>query len=289
MEPSHVDYITKYYTPSYLPENSTFVINEPGNSSVFFEDERTGVLLGEHKLPDSCVVLCKGYITETFAKNLYESLDDYSYLQRRPIAYGNLQRRLNGMVGDQGIEGYKYSGTMVPCVPWSGPGVNRLPEEDQLPITYIKYIAQVMSFEFFSKANMFRDTDDDIGKVNTCLINYYRDGDDVIGKHSDNTAQMGVPVVALPGPKGPVPIVPPVGYDGDFVAILTLTEGKGEGVREMIIEDKHSKQRVYVSPDCGDLLLMLGKTQRYKTHEIPKDPNCKKGRKSLTFRAFKTY
>lgn len=286
MEPSHS--FADYYTPCYDPRKSHFVVNDLGNSLVSCYDERCGILLGDHKLPDSCVVLCKEYIKEAYAIDLYHALDDYSDLQQRPVAYGNLQRRLNGMVGDVGIEGYKYSGATVPCLPWSGPSVDSMSETDQACLAHIRYIAEAMTQDFFLKGNLFRSESNNPGRVNTCLINYYRDGNDTIGKHSDNVAQMGVPLVVLQGPLGPVPVVPPPSYSGDFVAILTLTEGKGIGVRNMVIEDKATGERISVSPDCGDLLLMLGKTQKYKTHEIPKDSRCHRGRKSLTYRAFST-
>lgn len=97
-----------------------------------------------------------------------------------------------------------------------------------------------------------------IGKsYNLRLLNYYRHGSDSIGMHSDDEK-------ALDTSSG----------------IASLSFG---GSRDFVFRHKEKNEKITVQLDDGDLLLMLGDTQKYWKHGVPKRTQAD-ARINLTFR-----
>lgn len=95
-------------------------------------------------------------------------------------------------------------------------------------------------------------------KFNFVLINKYRNQYDSIGLHSDNEKDIlkNSPIASLS-----------FGDDRNFV----------------IVRNKDNK-KIDIQLDDNSLLLMLGETQKYYKHSVPKVPELKEVRYNLTFR-----
>lgn len=96
-------------------------------------------------------------------------------------------------------------------------------------------------------------------KFNSILINLYRDGSDYMGWHSDDESELGV---------NPV------------ISSLSLGES-----RDFIFRNKDDhKQKIKLTLNDGDLLIMKGSLQHNWQHALPKRLKVNKERLNLTFR-----
>lgn len=96
-----------------------------------------------------------------------------------------------------------------------------------------------------------------IPKINSCLVNKYRDGNDSIKPHSDSSYSFG-----------------------EYPTIVNISLG---GTREFIIKKKKKKDRIILELKDNSILIMAGGSQKYFTHEIPKNESIHT-RYSMTFR-----
>jgi len=93
--------------------------------------------------------------------------------------------------------------------------------------------------------------------LNSCLLNSYKDGSQYIGFHSDKEAK------------------------GTINVVVTLSLG---GSRDFIFRYKKDKSRkIHTVLNSGDLIFMLGNTQKFWEHSVPKRSKGEH-RISLTFR-----
>ena len=95
--------------------------------------------------------------------------------------------------------------------------------------------------------------------INSCLINKYRDGQDSIKPHSDCPQSFGT-----------------------YPTIINFSIG---GTRDMILQNKKTKEITKITLENNSLLIMAGGSQKYYTHEIPKSNNDDI-RYSMTFREY---
>ena len=94
---------------------------------------------------------------------------------------------------------------------------------------------------------------------NSVLLNYYRDGNDSMGWHQDNERELG------PSP-----------------AIVSLSLGESRRFLMKHIKNKDDRWRRVLTN--GSALVMLGETQRWWKHCLPKTKVHQKKRINLTFR-----
>lgn len=256
-------------------------------------------MFGEtNPVEEGWVVYYPGYINSTYGCQLYNLVRQYDDLKVREINVG-IQPRLIAMMGDSTVDGYHYSGRLLPSRPWDKPTMLPLDPTAASVSTQVlhhtKFLNDALNTSFVWPALDY--SANQTGTVNkgfnSCLINYYRNGDDKIGEHSDNEKQLSNPLVLYPVPgHGYRYIIPPASYGGDSVAILTLTSHPEAGIRKFFIREKaNPENRITVDLRCGDLLIMMGNTQKFYTHGInasktvPADPvTGDTGRISLSFR-----
>jgi alkylated DNA repair dioxygenase AlkB len=109
-----------------------------------------------------------------------------------------------------------------------------------------------------------RRTEDFIGRrFNGALLNFYRDGKDSMGWHRDNEKELG-----------PQPVIASVSLGGARIFELRR------------VSEKKEKISIVLTP--GSLLLMLGETNRYWEHQVPKSSQVKESRINITFRIIDT-
>ncbi|TKY90183.1 hypothetical protein EX895_000181 [Sporisorium graminicola] len=101
-------------------------------------------------------------------------------------------------------------------------------------------------------------------RFNHCMLNRYDDGSIYIGRHSDTIENKVIVTVSL-------------GADRSWVM-----ERKSSRKKE-VQEDKVMVKKRWTLAG-GSLLVMQGQTQKWYTHEIPKEPRVKGPRISITFR-----
>ncbi len=106
-------------------------------------------------------------------------------------------------------------------------------------------------------------------KFNSCLLNFYPSGDQGMAFHSDDQNHLE--------PNSPVAII-------SFGAERFL-KFRPNPKLELIHHDSLIPHKILL--EVGSLVLMLGQTQKYWQHEIPKMASIKTGRISLTFRQMK--
>lgn len=109
-------------------------------------------------------------------------------------------------------------------------------------------------------------SDDCLGtnvRFNHCMLNRYDDGSIYIGRHSDNIENKVIATVSL-------------GADRSWIMERKRPRGK-----QMDEKDKIKKRWILAG---GSLLVMQGQTQKFYTHEIPKELKVKGPRISITFR-----
>lgn len=96
-------------------------------------------------------------------------------------------------------------------------------------------------------------------KFTTCLLNLYRNGQDSNGWHADDEKELG-----------------------EFPQIASVSFGATRKFK-MRRKDNH-KEKFELELTHGSLLLMLGKTQAFWQHQIPKTKKAVEKRINLTFR-----
>ncbi|GGE23605.1 alpha-ketoglutarate-dependent dioxygenase AlkB family protein [Psychroflexus planctonicus] len=96
-------------------------------------------------------------------------------------------------------------------------------------------------------------------KFTTCLLNLYRNGQDSNGWHADDEKELG-----------------------EFPQIASVSFGATRKFK-MRRKDNH-KEKFDLELTHGSLLLMLGKTQAFWEHQIPKTKKAINKRINLTFR-----
>ena len=106
--------------------------------------------------------------------------------------------------------------------------------------------------------------------INSCLINKYRNGNDYIRPHQDTADTFG---------KTPTIVGLSLGETRKIVFKHMLFDELTERVRP----DKDLSKNFEINLESGSLFIMAGASQKYFTHEIPKEPD-KSLRYSLTFR-----
>ena len=93
---------------------------------------------------------------------------------------------------------------------------------------------------------------------NSCLLNYYPSGDEGMGYHADDEKELGhQPIIA------------------------SLSLG---ATRKFVFKHKKTQDKVELSLESGQLIIMHGDTQEYWKHSITKTKTVDEGRISLTFR-----
>ncbi|MDG1333707.1 MAG: alpha-ketoglutarate-dependent dioxygenase AlkB [Crocinitomicaceae bacterium] len=95
-------------------------------------------------------------------------------------------------------------------------------------------------------------------KFNSALVNYYRDGNDSMGLHADNEAELGIN-----------PTIVSVNYGAS---------------RKMVFRRNGTKEKLQLTLNAGDLLIMSGSLQHCWKHEIPKQRKITEARLNITFR-----
>ncbi len=96
-------------------------------------------------------------------------------------------------------------------------------------------------------------------RFNSVLLNYYRSGQDSMGWHRDNEPELG---------------------SEPLIASISL----GEERRFLMQHVKDRNLRWHTDLDNGSLLIMLGQTQQFWRHSIPKSKTRNNPRINLTFR-----
>lgn len=100
-------------------------------------------------------------------------------------------------------------------------------------------------------------------KFNSVLINYYKNGLDYMGWHADNEPELG---------KNPI------------IASLNLGASRKFQFKHRTLKN----ERLEVVLNHGDLLFMLGETQHFWLHQLPKTKKVEAERINLTFRQIHT-
>lgn len=92
---------------------------------------------------------------------------------------------------------------------------------------------------------------------NTALVNYYRDGKDHMSWHRDDEPELGL-----------------------NPSIASLSFGAS---RDFFFRHDHG-EKIQLTLENGDLLLMLGETQHHWKHALPKRLKVHEARMNITFR-----
>lgn len=109
-------------------------------------------------------------------------------------------------------------------------------------------------------------------KFNSCLINKYRNGMDSIRPHRDTSESFG---------------------DYPTIAGLSIGAKRTISIKKIATEcyntnslrhDENDSYNLNIELEDNSLFIMAGASQKYFTHEIPKNPTCLNQRFSLTFR-----
>lgn len=247
----------------------------------------TGIVRVHRSTPlgwEACVIHYPSFIQPDAATQSYAMLKHMSDLQQRAVNTG-IQPRLTAMTGDPSVNGYRYSGRILPSVPWQQATGNQYDDDCRELCHRMCERVNAMIAQRIHTTEVF----------NSCLLNYYRDGSDSIGEHSDDVRQLGHPlaVVARPSATGSPSYqwtVPPIPQSYDSVAIISLNAQPGAGGRKFFLRDRETRERIDIQLESGDLLLMLGQTQSHYTHGINKSntviaaPDGDTGRISASFR-----
>ncbi len=94
---------------------------------------------------------------------------------------------------------------------------------------------------------------------NSALLNLYRDGRDSVAWHSDDEPELGVqPIIA------------------------SLSFGAPRSFQLKHKKERHLRHKLTLT--SGSLLVMRGDTQKYWSHQVPKEPAVSEPRINITFR-----
>uniref|UniRef100_A0A6C0EKY1 Fe2OG dioxygenase domain-containing protein n=1 Tax=viral metagenome TaxID=1070528 RepID=A0A6C0EKY1_9ZZZZ len=109
--------------------------------------------------------------------------------------------------------------------------------------------------------------------INSCLINKYRDENDSIKPHRDTEITFGT---------NPTIIGLSIGSERKIKIKRLIYDAENTGV--ILYDNKKSHLNFDVSLENGSLFIMAGASQKYFSHEIPKEDYLCSERFSLTFR-----
>lgn len=139
------------------------------------------------------------------------------------------------------------------------PRLTALFANNNKPYSYSNITMRPHLFE--GKLQMIKEKVEAVSKIQftTCLLNLYRDGQDSNGWHADDERELG-----------------------DFPQIASVSFGETRKFK-MRRKDNH-KEKFDIELQHGSLLLMLGKTQAFWQHQIPKTARKINERINLTFR-----
>jgi len=159
----------------------------------------------------------------------------------------HITRRQVVWMGDDHL-GYRYSGHLRTAIAWQ-PLVFEIKQQIE---------AKILAFfqnnqELNRRLNLSADS-----MFNACLLNYYPTGEDGMGYHADNEKELG-----------------------DAPMIVSISFG---ATRKIAFKHKVTKEKIDVILPPASVLLMMGATQSYWQHSIPKTKKVQSGRISLTFR-----
>lgn len=111
--------------------------------------------------------------------------------------------------------------------------------------------------------------------LNSCLVNLYRDGNDSIKPHQDTSLSFG---------NYPTIIGLSIGESRNIIISETnKTMKKYNSSNNITNFNKKNKLELKIPLENNSLFIMAGASQKYYTHQIPKN-DSKKNRYSLTFR-----
>ena len=119
----------------------------------------------------------------------------------------------------------------------------------------------------------YLDNNIQIPVFNSCLINLYRTGDDSIKPHRDTKDSFGT-----------YPTISNISIGETRIMKIKKTLYNSEG-SDSLKEDNNSELDLEFELKDNSLLIMAGASQKYFTHEIPKEVNKQK-RFSFTFREY---
>ncbi|WP_169392677.1 MULTISPECIES: alpha-ketoglutarate-dependent dioxygenase AlkB [Psychrobacter] len=159
----------------------------------------------------------------------------------------HITRRQVVWMGDDNI-GYRYSGHLRTAIAWQ-PLVFEIKRQIEVKILAFLQSNQILGSQLTPSADPF---------FNSCLLNYYPTGEDGMGYHADNEKELG-----------------------DAPMIASISFG---ATRKIAFKHKVTKEKIDVILPPASVLLMLGATQSYWQHSIPKTKKVQSGRISLTFR-----
>ncbi len=159
----------------------------------------------------------------------------------------HITRRQVVWMGDDNLN-YRYSGHLRTAVAW------------QSLVFEIKQHLEANILAFFQNNQMFGSQFNPSADpfFNSCLLNYYPTGEDGMGYHADNEKELG-----------------------DAPMIVSISFG---ATRKIAFKHKVTKEKIDVILPPASVLLMMGATQNYWQHSIPKTKKVISGRISLTFR-----
>ncbi len=93
---------------------------------------------------------------------------------------------------------------------------------------------------------------------NSVLVNLYQNGKDYMGLHSDDEKELGL---------------------RPFITSITLGAS-----RDFVFKHKKTREKILLTLEHGDLLIMKGETQHFWSHGVPKRMKVSEPRLNLTFR-----
>lgn len=159
----------------------------------------------------------------------------------------HITRRKIVWMGDNNLN-YRYSGHLRTAVAWQSL-VFEIKQQIEAQILAFFQNNQIFGLQFNPSADPF---------FNSCLLNYYPMGEDGMGYHADNEKELG-----------------------DAPMIASISFG---ATRKIAFKHKVTKEKIDVILPPASVLLMVGATQSYWQHSIPKTKKVQSGRISLTFR-----
>lgn len=159
----------------------------------------------------------------------------------------HITRRKVVWMGDDNT-GYRYSGHLRTAIAWQ-PLVFEIKQQIEAKILTFFQNNQMLGSQLNPRVNPV---------FNACLLNYYPTGEDGMGYHADNEKELG-----------------------DTPMIASVSFG---ATRKIAFKHKVTKEKIDVVLPPASVLLMMGATQSYWQHSIPKTKKVLSGRISLTFR-----
>jgi len=183
-------------------------------------------------------------------EKLYQTLlNELSWQSDIVTMFGktHITRRQVVWMGDDHL-GYRYSGHLRTAVAWQSL-VFEIKQQIEAKILAFFQNNRILGLQFNPSADPF---------FNSCLLNYYPTGEDGMGYHADNEKELG-----------------------DAPMIASISFG---ATRKIAFKHKVTKEKIDVILPPASVLLMMGATQSYWQHSIPKTKKVQSGRISLTFR-----